>query len=171
MDSNEVEEKDTRECEEKSAVINLDTDIINAPEAIESTTKEISDNIERSSPNEAHGEVVDIEASSANEYIEVTKEIEADVDDDKYLTPEATDNESAQENVDDEPMDIDEILQSINADQDAITSSDEFSDAQSRPDNELVPQTSHSTKHDEIPNNGMLSDYRRKQTTIQHFSK
>lgn len=62
------------------------------------------------------------------------------IDIDKFHTPEATDSESVPDKCDVEPMDIDEILDSLNTDAEVVTSSDEYCEAVSAVAEEKQPQ-------------------------------
>lgn len=64
---------------------------------------------------------------------------------DVFHTPEATDTESMLDKCDVEPMDIDEILNSVQVDPNCIGSGDEFCDAQSTADTEEQIPQNHET--------------------------
>lgn len=88
----------------------------------------------------------------------VVKENE-EIDIDKYQTPEATDCESVHDKCDIEPMDIDEILESLNTDAETVTSSDEYCDAQSNAATEEEPRSDDGPIPNPVENGKIILKY------------
>lgn len=128
MDTNEPGKQDTREPDDANAAIDINIEAANTAESNVLNAQEIRTDAECSS-NEVEKNVLDPEAHPDNSNDD---KIEENFEDEKNLMPDAT--ESTKENVDDEPMDIDEILESLNTDE--ITSSDEFGDEQFEQNND-----------------------------------
>lgn len=149
MDSNEVGEKPMCESSEKIASINTEADeaAFNPDVPIEIDAIVSNDNndgidIDCSANDENNAEPIATDALPAVEEAEPNKsedELKSDKpehnkrevsdvgsENDKFHTPEATDTESVQDKCDPEPMDIDEILESLDVDTEA---NEEYCDA------------------------------------------
>lgn len=152
MDSNEIEEKSTCKSDEDQASSSKDTEtsrpestnesntnVSNKEDAIGDTTTDdkiiepIEDTMTTVESTESSKQ--EDEPTNGLDYNKADEKSQHDeiiIDIDKFQIPEATDGESVHDKCEQEPMDIDEILESLNTDPDTITSSEEYCDASSK---------------------------------------